>query len=101
MQEILYQAYQAAIKSHESDTEVRRKLVDDMISLFRKTNLFVICATGIIAIIEYILIYFNVIAPHDRIITENVILAFIGATVVQLGAIMVVIFKYLFPSSSS
>ena len=36
--------------------------------------------------------------PRDRIITSQVIMALLGATTVQVGAIAAVMARYLFPS---
>jgi hypothetical protein len=37
------------------------------------------------------------ITPADRIITSQVIMALLGATTVQAGAIAAIIARYLFP----
>jgi hypothetical protein len=37
------------------------------------------------------------ITPADRIITSQVVMALLGATAVQVGAIAVIIAQYLFP----
>jgi hypothetical protein len=39
----------------------------------------------------------SLITPADRIITGQVITALLGATAVQVGAIAVIIARYLFP----
>ncbi len=39
----------------------------------------------------------HVITPDQRIITEKVIITLLGATTVQIGAIAVIIARYLFP----
>ena len=39
----------------------------------------------------------NLIGADDRIVTENVLMALLGATTVQVGTIMVSISAYLFP----
>jgi hypothetical protein len=39
----------------------------------------------------------KLITPGDRIITSQVFMALLGATTVQVGAIMVIIARYLFP----
>ena len=42
----------------------------------------------------------KLITPGDRIITSQVFMALLGATTVQVGAIMVIITRYLFPGRS-
>jgi hypothetical protein len=39
----------------------------------------------------------HLITPADRIITNQVIMTLLGATAVQVGAIAVIIARYLFP----
>ena len=39
----------------------------------------------------------HLITPADRIITNQVVMALLGATAVQVGAIAVIIARYLFP----
>jgi hypothetical protein len=43
------------------------------------------------------IIAWHLIAPGDRIISAQVIMALLGATTVQVGAIAVLIARYLFP----
>ena len=43
----------------------------------------------------------HLIAPSDRIITNQVIMALLGATAAQVGAIAVIIARYLFPGEAS
>jgi hypothetical protein len=46
-------------------------------------------------------IAWHLIAPGDRIIGGQVIMALLGATTVQVGTIAVVIARYLFPGRPS
>jgi multisubunit Na+/H+ antiporter MnhB subunit len=39
----------------------------------------------------------KIITPENRVVTNNVIVSLVGATVVQVGAAIVVIVSYLFP----
>jgi hypothetical protein len=48
-------------------------------------------------VLDEINIATHLIAPGDRIITEKVIMALLGATTVQVGAIAAIIARYLFP----
>jgi hypothetical protein len=43
----------------------------------------------------------HLITPADRIITNQVVMTLLGATAVQVGAIAVIIARYLFPGGSS
>lgn len=54
-------------------------------------------ALGVLWLVDQIDIVLRVIAPGDRIINSQVIMALLGATTVQVGAIAVIIARYLFP----
>lgn len=41
------------------------------------------------------------ITPEHRVITNNVVMSLVGATVVQVGAAIVVIVSYLFPKRNA
>ena len=46
------------------------------------------------------LIALKLITPEHRVITNNVVMSLVGATVVQVGAAVVVIVSYLFPKKN-
>jgi hypothetical protein len=47
--------------------------------------------------LDEINISYRLIAPADRIVTNQVLMALMGATTVQVGVIAAIIARYLFP----
>lgn len=79
------------------DAENRRLLVQQMTLIFTKGNIYMWIAIGLFTIIDCVNIW-GFDAPHEsRIVTTEVLYALVGATVVQLGVIMVAISRNLFP----
>ena len=78
--------------------EIQDKFVSDILTVFRTANFWVLIALTIAAIIDEI----NIAAFHtqyaDRLINHQVIMALIGSTTVQVGAIAVTIANHLFKS---
>jgi hypothetical protein len=64
---------------------------------FIGANLMTLFALGYLAWMDQNNIASKLITPGDRIITSQVFMALLGATTVQVGAIMVIIARYLFP----
>ncbi|MDB5904201.1 MAG: hypothetical protein JWM26_3079 [Betaproteobacteria bacterium] len=50
---------------------------------------------------DLVLLRAKTLTPADRVITTNVFMSLIGATVVQVGVATISIVSYLFPKSSS
>ena len=79
------------------ELQMRTDVAKNIMKLFVTTNIFVL---GLLLLIFSVDIYFtriNLIGAGDRIVTENVLMALLGATTVQVGTIMVSISAYLFP----
>ena len=81
--------------------ETRRDAIRKMIGLFKLLNLTVIAVIGVMLIADWaILAWVTDSTLKDRIIDQTVVMALIGATVVQLGTVMLTLSKHLFPASS-
>jgi len=72
-----------------------------IIGAFIAANVVTLIALGILARLDQGNIAAKLIEPGDRIITSQVFMALLGATTVQVGAIMVIIARYLFPGRPS
>lgn len=58
----------------------------DIISLFRLSVTTTVILTIILAGIDYYAIFYHNMKPESRLVSERVLLAIIGASIVQLGA---------------
>ena len=80
------------------DGKLRRRLVWPVIFFFITVNLLVDAFIGLVAQSDVALLRQHLIDPGQRLVTSQIIMALIGATTVQLGAIAFGIFRFLFPS---
>jgi hypothetical protein len=71
-----------------------RAIADSLLPLAKGLTL---AALAILVLLDEINIALHLIAPGDRIITEKVIMALLGAATVQVGAIAAIIARHLFP----
>jgi hypothetical protein len=68
-----------------------------VVPAFLWANGLALGAIGVLVALDEFNICLSLITPADRIITGQVITALLGATAVQVGAIAVIIARYLFP----
>ena len=80
------------------DADLRKWMADRVVPAFLKANGLTLAAVAVLVVLDEINIASHLIAPGDRIITEKVIMAVLGATTVQVGAVAALIARYLFPS---
>jgi hypothetical protein len=81
----------------ERDHDLRDWMAKVVIPAFLKANGWTLIAIGVLWFVDELTIVFRVTDPGDRIINSQVIMALLGATTVQVGAIAVIIARYLFP----
>jgi len=81
----------------QQDANLRRRMAHWIIGAFIVANIATVIALSILAWLDQGNIQSKLITPGDRIITSQVFMALLGATTVQVGAIMVIIARYLFP----
>ena len=105
-------AFNATVVSLEQEADRERLSVADQVSLrdadlrdwmakyvmpvFLGTNLVTLTVLGLLIWLDQSNIESNLIRPSDRIIGSQVIMALLGATTVQVGAIAALIARYLF-----
>ncbi|WP_100253093.1 hypothetical protein [Methylobacterium sp. UNC300MFChir4.1] len=58
--------------------------------------LFTVLLTAALSAVDYVFIAYKLMAPSERLITEHVLMAIIGATIIQLGAVVAAIVYALF-----
>ena len=79
------------------DQGLREQMVDRILPAFLWANGLTLGAIAVLWLVDQFEIAFRLIAPGDRIITSQVIMALLAATTVQVGAIAAIIARYLFP----
>lgn len=83
---------------HWEEHQSRINLTDEVRSIFKKANAIVLTVLVSAYAADCYMIYNDMIEPSDRLVTSGVLQVLIGATVVQVGAIMFGISRYLFPA---
>lgn len=68
-----------------------QRVASSILRQFSMTVLFTALLVLVLAAADYVAIYQGVIEPSERLVTENVLMAIIGATIVQLGASVIAI----------
>jgi hypothetical protein len=91
------------IKDENADAErqLRKSAADRVINIFLVSNLAILVAVILASAFDYLFIYKGITRSDDRLISAKVIMALVGATTVQLGTVMLTIYRYLFPMSAS
>jgi hypothetical protein len=79
------------------DAALRDWMAKFVIPAFLMANVLTLVALAVLVVLDEANIAYHLIAPGDRIITDKVIMALLGATTVQVGAIAALIARYLFP----
>ena len=87
----------ARIRSMDADTRARLLMALGISVLFIVLNAAVIFLIWNAFNVDMSLLKEKVIQSNQRLITENVFMSLIGATVVQVGVTLVAITSYLFP----
>ena len=76
--------------------ELRQATAKEIISLFKISNIIVLSVIGFLFFIDILLVYSGKATIQERIITSEIIIALVGATTVQLGAVMYTYSQYIF-----
>ncbi|MBP6058068.1 MAG: hypothetical protein KA524_06595 [Nitrosomonas sp.] len=90
----------ARIRSMDTNTRVRLWMALVISSLFILLNAAVIFLIWNAFNADIALLREKLIQNDQRLITENVFMSLIGATVVQVGVTLVAIISYLFPKNT-
>lgn len=68
-----------------------QRVASSILRQFSMTVLFTALLIFVLALADYLFIYKDIIEPSERLVSENVVMAIIGATIVQLGASVIAI----------
>jgi hypothetical protein len=79
------------------DANLRQSMARGILGTFIGANLVTLAGLSYLAWLDQSNLASKLIAPGERIVSGQVIMALLGATTVQVGAIMVIIARYLFP----
>jgi hypothetical protein len=71
-------------------------MVNRVLPVFLTANRWTLIALGGLVFLDEINILFRLVPPGSRVIGSQVIMALLGATTVQIGAIAFIIAQYLF-----
>lgn len=81
------------------DLKIRKKFARNIVILFAVANLFVFAALTGVFVMDCVQLAAGLIRPADRVISNNVIMALLGATTVQLGTVIYTITRAIFPGA--
>ena len=80
-----------------AELNLRSEIAQKIIAEFIRANYAIIGFLLAIFATESLFLFFGRLEPGNRIIGSNVIMALIGATTVQFGAIALLVSQWLFP----
>jgi len=80
-----------------AELQLRSEIARRIIRQFLKVNGYVLAFIAVLFLIDEFNLYTKTVDASSRIITANVIMAVIGATTVQFGAIAFAVSQWLFP----
>jgi hypothetical protein len=83
------------------DAEQRKAITGRMLQTFIAANTVTLAGVALLVVLDEINLWAKLAPAGDRIITQQVIIGLLAATTVQVGAITVIIARYLFPGRSS
>jgi len=91
------EAANEGVSVEQRDADLREWVAKVVFPAFIKANALTLIALGLLALTDQGNIAVHLITPEERIIGGQVIMALLGATTVQVGAIAFIIARYLFP----
>ncbi len=80
--------------------EHRKRVSGIIVGAFRTINVIILIMVSLMFLIESVLVY-NLPSPYVRVVDSKTIMALIGATTVQFGAIALGVSNWLFPRKRS
>lgn len=79
------------------ELSLRQEAARKILIIFLAANVLVLTGLAVCFAFDVALLRQTLIKPDERLVTTEVVMTVIGATTVQLGAIMYTIARYLFP----
>jgi hypothetical protein len=81
----------------QGEHDLRERIAKKTLRIFLRANLYMLAALGAVFVVDTALLAFGLQSADQRLIDSGVIKVLIGATVVEVGALMVIIANWLFP----
>lgn len=81
------------------DLDIRKRFANTTMWLFIGTNAFVLAGLGIVYWQDTLQIIAGRLNPTERIVDAKVVMTLIGATTVQLGAVVYTMARAIFPTT--
>jgi hypothetical protein len=81
----------------QGEHDLRERIAKKTLRIFLRANLYMLAALGAVFVVDTALLAFGFQSADQRLIDSGVIKVLIGATVVEVGALMVIIANWLFP----
>jgi hypothetical protein len=82
------------------DYDLRKWMATRIVWAFIGGNIITLVGLGVLVWLDQMNIEHKLVTPGDRIIDRQVIMTLLAATAVQVGAITVIVARYLFPGRS-
>ena len=82
-----------------TDSRVRTRVTYVIVAAFVLSNVLTLAGVAYIFRADDVDIVAKAITADRRVITSNVVMTIVGATTVQLGALALIMGKYLFPTA--
>ena len=76
--------------------ELNQQVASEILSLFRWSVLSTVAITMVLVIVDTVTMAQGIVKPSERLVTEHVLMALIGASVVQVGSAAIAIVYSLF-----
>ena len=86
---------------HIDEPTLKVRVATQVLKLFKWSLIGTLCSSAVILITDEFFIFYKVITPDQRLLTEKVLMTLIGATVVQVGAALAAIVYAVFKSTGS
>ena len=81
----------------QGETDLRERVAQRTLGIFLTANFYVLGTLGVVFAVDIALLALGLQNADQRLIDSGVIKALIGATVVEGGALMVIMANWLFP----
>jgi hypothetical protein len=82
----------------QGERDLRERVAQKTLGIFMTTNFYMLGTLGVVFTVDTALLALGLQNPDQRLINSGVIKALIGATVVEGGALMVIMANWLFPN---
>lgn len=89
------------IRNYIEEGKIKRRWLDEVRKIFKTGNWFVLGCVLFLAVVDNLLIAYDIVEPQYRVVTANVVMALIAATVAQVGAIAAAVWKSWYPATEA